>query len=80
MEEEVFVLPGDTLDAGILPSHPKLPLKIGPGLRLTPPDIIRSTVAGQLCLDKRKNAIWVEYKGSRVMFTLLTLFSLNIMK
>ncbi|RKF61914.1 Exosome complex component RRP40 [Erysiphe neolycopersici] len=69
MGTEAFVLPGDTLDAGALPSHPVLPLKIGPGLRHTPPDTVRSTVAGHLCIDRRKNAIWVEYKGSRYIPT-----------
>lgn len=70
METEAFILPGEILDAGSLPSHPVLPLKIGPGLRHTPPDTIRSTVAGHLCIDRKKNAIWVEYKGSRVILTL----------
>jgi exosome complex component RRP40 len=63
---ERFVLPGEKLDAESLPSHPTLPLKLGPGLRHIPPNTITSTVAGQLCTDKRKNAIWVEFNGGRV--------------
>jgi exosome complex component RRP40 len=66
MATETFVLPGEYLDADSLPSHPKLPLKLGPGLRHIPPNAISPTVAGQLCTDRRKNAVWVEYNGSRV--------------
>ena len=66
MATETFVLPGETLDPACLPSHPKLPLKLGPGLRHIPPNTITPTVAGQLCTDKRKNAVWVEFNGSRV--------------
>lgn len=66
METEIFVLPGDHLDPESLPSHPKLPLKLGPGLRHIPPNTITPTVAGQLCTDKRKNAVWVEFNGGRV--------------
>jgi Exosome complex exonuclease Rrp40 N-terminal domain len=66
MATETFVLPGETLDPTALPSHPKLPLKLGPGLRHIPPNTITPTVAGQLCTDKRKNAVWVEFNGSRV--------------
>ncbi len=66
MATETFVLPGEILDPTVLPSHPKLPLKLGPGLRHTPPNTITPTVAGQLCTDKRKNAVWVEFNGSRV--------------
>lgn len=62
----IFVLPGDRLDPESLPSHPTLPLKLGPGLRHIPPNTITPTVAGQLCTDKRKNAVWVEFNGGRV--------------
>ncbi|CAG8955179.1 hypothetical protein HYFRA_00007195 [Hymenoscyphus fraxineus] len=64
-----FVLPGDRLDPASLPSHPTLPLKLGPGLRHIPPNTITPTVAGQLCTDKRKNAIWVEFNGGRYIPT-----------
>lgn len=66
MTIERFVLPGEELDPESLPSHPKLPLKLGPGLRHIPPNTITPTVAGQLCTDKRKNAVWVEFNGGRV--------------
>lgn len=71
MAAMTFVFPGDSLDAQSLPSHPKLPLKLGPGLRHIPPNTITPTVAGQLCTDKRKNAVWVEYSGSRVHLSYL---------
>jgi exosome complex component RRP40 len=66
MATETLVLPGDHLDPANLPSHPRHPLKIGPGLRHIPPNTIIPTVAGQLCTDKRKNAVWVEYNAGRV--------------
>ncbi|TVY52399.1 Exosome complex component RRP40 [Lachnellula cervina] len=65
MAIERFVLPGEELDPESLPSHPKLPLKLGPGLRHIPPNTITPTVAGQLCTDKKKNAVWVEFNGGR---------------
>jgi len=71
MAIERFVLPGEELDPDSLPSHPKLPLKLGPGLRHIPPNTITPTVAGQLCIDTRKNAVWVEFNGGRVSLVLL---------
>ncbi|RFU33700.1 hypothetical protein B7463_g2635, partial [Scytalidium lignicola] len=65
MSTGVLVLPGDDLDPQWLPSHPTLPLKLGPGLRHIPPNTIIPTVAGRLCTDARKNAIWVEFNGGR---------------
>lgn len=66
MATAVYVLPGDVVPSELLPSHPNLPVKLGPGLRLIPPESITSTVAGQLCSDTKKNAIWVEHNGGRV--------------
>ena len=63
---ERFVLPGESLDANSLPSHATLPLKLGPGLRHIPPNTITPTLAGQLCTDRRKNAVWVDFNGGRV--------------
>ncbi|KUJ13668.1 uncharacterized protein LY89DRAFT_698861 [Mollisia scopiformis] len=80
MATETFVLPGDTIDAGVLPSHPTQPLKLGPGLRHIPPNTITSTVAGQLCTDKRKNAVWVEYNGSRYIPTVGDLVIATVQK
>jgi exosome complex component RRP40 len=68
MATQTFVLPGEIIDPASLPSHPKLSLKLGPGLRHIPPNTIAPTVAGQLCTDKRKNAVWVEFNGSRVNY------------
>jgi hypothetical protein len=73
---ERFVLPGETLDAESLPSHPTLPLKLGPGVRHIPPNTITPTVAGQLCTDKRKNAVWVEFNGGRVYLLIVILEAL----
>ncbi|KAI1403177.1 hypothetical protein F4819DRAFT_451711 [Hypoxylon fuscum] len=61
----VIVLPGDRIDPSLIPSHPKRALKLGPGLRHTPPNELVSTVAGQLVTDPRKNSIWIENNGGR---------------
>lgn len=66
MSTKTLVLPGEDIDAQSLPSHPTLPLKLGPGLRHIPPSTITPTVAGYLCTDARKNAVWVEFNGGRV--------------
>ncbi|KAI1101514.1 hypothetical protein F4804DRAFT_315756, partial [Jackrogersella minutella] len=63
--ERIFVLPGDRVDPSLIPSHPKRPLRLGPGLRHIPPNELVPTVAGQLVADYRKNSIWVEYNGGR---------------
>ncbi|KAM0798351.1 hypothetical protein BDR22DRAFT_952368, partial [Usnea florida] len=64
---EQLILPGETISPEILPipSNPSLPLKLGPGLRHTPPSTITSVVAGALCIDQKKNAIWVENNSGR---------------
>ncbi|PMD16885.1 hypothetical protein NA56DRAFT_649168 [Hyaloscypha hepaticicola] len=80
MATETFVLPGEIIDPVSLPSHPKLPLKLGPGLRHIPPNTIAPTVAGQLCTDKRKNAVWVEFNGSRYIPTVGDLVIATIQK
>lgn len=66
--EAVFVLPGDRIDPSLIPSHPKKPLRLGPGLRHVPPNDIVPTLAGQLITDRPKNAIRVENSGGRVRF------------
>jgi exosome complex component RRP40 len=63
---ENFVLPGEIVHPELLPSHPTLPLKLGPGLRHIPPNTITPTVAGLLCTDSRKNAAWMEFNAGRV--------------
>lgn len=62
----VFVLPGDEIDASLIPTHPKKPLRLGPGLRHAPPNDIIPTLAGQLISDHQKNAIRVETSAGRV--------------
>lgn len=61
-----YVLPGDEIDASLIPSHQKLPLRLGPGLRYVPPQQVVPTVAGKLVTDRKKNSIWVEQTGGRV--------------
>ncbi|KAF4629424.1 hypothetical protein G7Y89_g8716 [Cudoniella acicularis] len=80
MATTTFVLPGQLLDPESLPSHPTLPLKLGPGLRHIPPNTITPTVAGQLCTDKRKNAVWVEFNGGRYVPTVGDLVIATIQK
>lgn len=64
--DAVFVLPGDSIDPSLVPSHPKKPLRLGPGLRHVPPNDIIPTLAGQLVIDRQKNAIRVENARGRV--------------
>ncbi|KAF2999516.1 exosome non-catalytic core subunit rrp40 [Neopestalotiopsis sp. 37M] len=63
--ERVVVLPGDNIDPSLIPTHPKYPLRLGPGLRHIPPSEIVPTIAGQLVTDRKKNSIWVESSGGR---------------
>ncbi|TQS32213.1 hypothetical protein Golomagni_07478 [Golovinomyces magnicellulatus] len=65
MASETFVLPGDQIDPSLIPSHPKKPLRLGPGLRHVPPNDILPTVAGQVVTDHHKNAIRVETSAGR---------------
>jgi exosome complex component RRP40 len=64
--DSVFVLPGDEIDTSLIPTHPKKPLRLGPGLRHAPPNDIIPTLAGQLISDHQKNAIRVETSTGRV--------------
>jgi hypothetical protein len=64
--DAVFVLPGDIIDPSLIPSHPKKPLRLGPGLRHVPPNDIVPTLAGQLVTDRQKNAIRVENARGKV--------------
>ena len=64
--ERPFVLPGETVDPAVVPSHKKQPLRLGPGLRHIPPSDIVPTVAGQLVTNPSKNSMWVEYNSNRV--------------
>lgn len=70
--EKIFVLPGDDIDPSSIPSHPKKPLRLGPGLRHTPPDAILPTIAGHLVTDHNKNAIRVETSSGRVSYRIPT--------
>ncbi|KAI9163396.1 Exosome complex component RRP40 [Paramyrothecium foliicola] len=63
--ESIFVLPGDRIDPSLIPSHPKKPLRLGPGLRHVPPNDLFPTLAGQLVSEHQKNTIRVENAGGR---------------
>ncbi|KAG6038776.1 hypothetical protein E4U41_003708 [Claviceps citrina] len=63
----VFVLPGDSIDPHLIPSHPKKPLRLGPGLRHIPPNQVVPTLAGQFVTDRPKNAIRVETSHGRYL-------------
>ncbi|KAL8708114.1 MAG: hypothetical protein Q9220_006968 [cf. Caloplaca sp. 1 TL-2023] len=62
-----LVMPGEILSEDVLPipSNAANALKLGPGLRLTPPSTITTTSSGPLCADRKKNAIWVENNTGR---------------
>lgn len=73
--ERIIVLPGDTIDPSLIPSHPTKALRLGPGLRHAPPDAIIPTVAGQLIAEHNKNAIRVEIASGRVSSPSLSLYT-----
>ncbi|KAH7126885.1 hypothetical protein B0J11DRAFT_288865 [Dendryphion nanum] len=64
-----IVLPGDEIPSSALPKahNEKKALKLGPGLRHTPPSTITTTVAGALVTDNKKNAAWIEYNSGRYL-------------
>ena len=68
MMEGAIVIPGDYMTAERLKglANPSALLRLGPGLRHIPPETISPTVAGEICIDGKKNAIWVEGSGGRV--------------
>ncbi|PHH72027.1 hypothetical protein CDD80_4826 [Ophiocordyceps camponoti-rufipedis] len=65
--DPVFVLPGDSIDNSLIPSHPKKQLRLGPGLRHVPPGTILPSLAGRLVTDRRKNAMHVETSAGRYL-------------
>ncbi|KAI9819144.1 MAG: exosome non-catalytic core subunit rrp40 [Pycnora praestabilis] len=71
MATQTFVLPGEDIPADLLPtsSNPSVALKLGPGLQHIPPETVTSVIAGELCIDPKKNAIWVENNGGRYLPT-----------
>ncbi|KAI4196559.1 MAG: hypothetical protein LQ350_006491 [Teloschistes chrysophthalmus] len=62
MISQTLVMPGEVLSEDILPvpANSSVSLKLGPGLRHTPPSTVTTTFAGLLSIDRKKNAIWVE--------------------
>ncbi|ATY60127.1 exosome complex exonuclease RRP40 [Cordyceps militaris] len=68
MAAHTIVLPGDAIDDAQIPTHPKKPLRLGPGLRHDPStNAILPTVAGQLVSDRPKNALRVETSTGRYL-------------
>ncbi|CEJ91259.1 Putative Exosome complex component RRP40 [[Torrubiella] hemipterigena] len=67
MASETFVLPGDSINPSLIPTHPKKPLRLGPGLRHVPPSGIIPTVAGEVVTEHQKNAMRVENAGGRYL-------------
>ncbi|KAL9126366.1 MAG: hypothetical protein Q9217_004568 [Psora testacea] len=67
MATQTVVLPGEEVPSNVLPipSNPNHALKLGPGLRHTPPSTITCTLAGPLGIDYKKNAIWIENNSGR---------------
>ena len=68
MAIQPMVFPGEEISTNVLPipSDPNRALKLGPGLRHTPPSTITATLAGPIGIDYKKNAIWVEGNSGRV--------------
>lgn len=68
----VFVMPGDIIptEYPLISSCASKPLKLGPGLRHSPPSTVRAVLAGSLCIEPKKNAIWVENNTGRVIIGL----------
>ncbi|KAI9689149.1 MAG: exosome non-catalytic core subunit rrp40 [Bathelium mastoideum] len=67
MATATVVLPGDVIPGEVLPTakNPTKPLSLGPGLQHDPPNTITAVLGGELCVDERKYAIWVESNGGR---------------
>ncbi|KAL8791252.1 MAG: hypothetical protein Q9213_000209 [Squamulea squamosa] len=67
MAAQSVVMPGQLLSEDLLPVPQKstAPLRLGPGLRHTPPSTITTTLAGPICIDRKKNALWVENNSGR---------------
>ncbi|KAL9008412.1 MAG: hypothetical protein Q9173_006461 [Seirophora scorigena] len=67
MATQTLVMPGEVLSGDILPvpSNRSVALKLGPGLRHIPPSTVTTTLAGPLCVDRKKNAVWVENNRGR---------------
>ena len=61
-----LLLPGDVITAVPTPQKPNAKLKLGPGLTHTPPSTIAAHKAGELVVDVRKHALWLESNGRRV--------------
>ena len=59
-------LPGDVITAVPTLQKPNAKLRLGPGLAHTPPSTVTAHKAGELVVDARKPALWLESNGRRV--------------
>lgn len=64
----MIVLPGDQVPPEKIPASKtkEKPVTLGPGLCHVPPSSIVASVAGELRIDSKKRALWVENIGGRV--------------
>lgn len=65
--ETAFVLPGDTVPEASIPQPKKGALTLGPGLRSIPPKTLSATTAGNLHIDQRKSALWIDSPHGRYL-------------
>lgn len=65
MATSTILLPGEQIPAEHLPQSRKGTLTLGPGLRHIPPATIIATAAGELQIDQRKAALWIEHDNGR---------------
>jgi exosome complex component RRP40 len=61
-----LLLPGDVVIDLPTPQKANATLKLGPGLTYTPPSTITAHKAGELIVDARKHALWIESNSRRV--------------
>lgn len=61
-----FLLPGDAVIDLPVPQKANATLRLGPGLTHTPPSTITAHKAGELVVDARKHALWIESNSRRV--------------
>lgn len=60
-----ILLPGEEVPSDQLPRSKKGTLTLGPGLRHIPPTSITATTLGQISVDNKKSAVWLESNNGR---------------
>ncbi|RPB17247.1 hypothetical protein P167DRAFT_556334 [Morchella conica CCBAS932] len=61
----MLLFPGDVVPELPTPQKTNTALKVGPGLTYTPPDKVVAHRVGELHVDDRKCAVWMEGNGKR---------------